>query len=176
MSSTNYEIIDNFLPGELFNPLQELVMSQRFPWFYRAEISYDNEKNSLNSYLSHFLYKDVPSEDCMEVRGEWSPHFKHFNPILNFIPDFKSLLRMKVNFYSRTENLQVHEWHVDFDFPHTTALIYFNNNDGYTEFEDGTKIESIENRFVSFDGLIDHRSTNCTNQKARFNMNFNYVT
>jgi len=176
MSSTNYEIIDNFLPGELFTPLQELIMSQRLPWYYRAEISYDHEKESLNSYLSHFLYKDVCSDDCMELRGEWSSHFQTFNPVLSFLPYFKTLIRMKVNFYIRTENVQVHEWHIDFDFPHTTGILYFNDNDGYTEFKDGTKIESIENRFVAFDGLLFHRSTNCSNQKARFNLNINYIT
>jgi hypothetical protein len=170
------KIIDNFLPGELFNPLQELVMSQWLPWYYRAEISYDHEKHSLNSYLSHFLYKDLPSEDCMNNRGEWSSYFQTFNPILSFLPEFKTLLRAKINFYTRTETLQVHEWHIDLDFPHITGLLYFNNNDGYTEFKDGTKIESIANRFVAFDGLLFHRSTNCTNQKARFNMNINYIT
>jgi len=176
MSSTKYEIIDNFLPGELFDPLQELITSQQFSWFYRAEISYEHEKESLNSYLSHFLYKDVCQEDCMEHRGEWSEFFKVFHPIISFVPEFKTLIRMKANMYPRTEKLQIHEWHIDFDFPHTTALLYFNTSDGYTEFKDGTKIESIENRVVIFEGLEYHRSTNCTNQKARFNMNINYIS
>ena len=170
------KIIDNFLPSELFVPLRELIMSQRFPWFYRAEISYDHEKESLNSYLSHFLYKDVCEEDCMENRGEWSKFFKTFNPIINLVPEFKTLIRMKANFYPHTEKIQIHEFHIDFDFPHTVAILYFNTNNGYTEFQNGTIVESIENRFVAFDGLEKHRSTNCSDQKARFNLNINYIS
>ena len=82
---------------------------------------------------------------------------------------------MKVNLYPRTETLQVHEWHTDYDYSHKGILLYFNNNDGYTELFDGTKIESIENRAMFFNPGEDHRSTNCTNQKARFNLNCNYL-
>ena len=56
----------------------------------------------------------------------------------------------------------------------TTAIYYLNTNNGYTEFEDGTKIESIANRFFLFDGAIKHASTTTTNALARFNINFNF--
>ena len=40
--------------------------------------------------------------------------------------------------------------------------------------EDGTKIESVSNRNVIFDGSTPHNSTNCTNEKARFVLAVNY--
>jgi hypothetical protein len=173
------KVIDDFLPQETFQPIKELVMSQKFPYFYRASISYDREKDSLNSYLSHFLYKDDDSADCDVARGPWSEYFKQFNPIVTKIKEyddtFFTLLRMKANLYSRTETVQVHEWHVDYDYSHKGIILYFNNNDGYTELFDGTKIESVENRALFFDPGKDHRSTNCTDQKARFNLNVNYL-
>jgi hypothetical protein len=46
--------------------------------------------------------------------------------------------------------------------------------DGFTSLDDGTKIESIENRLLLFDSNKPHASSTCTNAKARFNMNFNY--
>ena len=45
---------------------------------------------------------------------------------------------------------------------------------GYTSFEDGTKVESVENRFVTFDSDIKHSGTTCTNQKVRLVLNINY--
>ena len=55
-----------------------------------------------------------------------------------------------------------------------TSILYLNTNDGYTIFEDGTKIESVENRLVTFDSHIKHSGTSCTNQKVRLVLNMNY--
>ena len=173
------KIIDGFLPTDEFLELKELIFSQKIPWFYKAEISHEHEKDSLNSYLAHFLYKDDASIDCETDRGMWSQLFDTFNPVVTKIKEyddeFHTLLRMKANLYLRTETLQVHEWHADYDFSHKGILLYFNTNDGYTELHDGTKIESIENRDLFFDPGKQHRSTNCTDQKARFNLNVNYL-
>ena len=49
-----------------------------------------------------------------------------------------------------------------------------NTNNGYTEFEDGTKVESVENRIVYFDGSIPHNSSTCTDQKVRAVISINY--
>ena len=52
-------------------------------------------------------------------------------------------------------------------------MFSINTNDGGTILS-GNKIDSIENRVVLFDGNKPHSSSTCTNQKARFNINFNY--
>ena len=49
-------------------------------------------------------------------------------------------------------------------------------NNGYTEFENGMKVESVENRWVSFPEDIKHRGTSCTDEKVRVVINFNYLT
>jgi hypothetical protein len=54
------------------------------------------------------------------------------------------------------------------------TVFSLNTCDGFTSLEDGTKIESIENRLLLFDSNKPHASSTCTNAKARFNMNFNY--
>ena len=56
----------------------------------------------------------------------------------------------------------------------TVGIYYVNGNNGYTEFEDGTKVESVENRFVSFAGDLIHRGVNQTDTKERVVINFNY--
>ena len=40
--------------------------------------------------------------------------------------------------------------------------------------EDGTKVESIGNRLVTFDSHIKHSGTSCTDQKYRLVLNMNY--
>ena len=53
-------------------------------------------------------------------------------------------------------------------------LNHLENNWHFTEFEDGTKVESVENRMMVFNPCIKHRSTTTTNAMGRYNINFNY--
>ena len=55
------------------------------------------------------------------------------------------------------------------------ALFSLNTCDGYTGFEDGTQIDSVENRVVFFDATKQHHSTSCSNAPYRLNINVNYV-
>ena len=70
--------------------------------------------------------------------------------------------------------------HIDIQNPElksilTTGIFYVNNNDGYTLLEDGTKIESVANRFVSFSAETNHSGTSCTNTNRRVVLNLNYI-
>ena len=67
-----------------------------------------------------------------------------------------------------------HGQHRDYPIPHKGAIIYLNTCDGFTRLEDGTKVESVQNRILLFDASTLHNSTNTTNAKGRFNININY--
>jgi hypothetical protein len=56
-----------------------------------------------------------------------------------------------------------------------TAIYYLNGNNGYTEFEDGTKIETVSNRIVIFDGLKKHRGVSQTDTTFRYVINLNFI-
>ena len=56
----------------------------------------------------------------------------------------------------------------------TTGIYYVNTNDGYTELKDGTIIESVGNRLVTFPSNMLHRGTSCTDEPMRAVINFNY--
>ena len=57
-----------------------------------------------------------------------------------------------------------------------TAIFYINSNNGFTLFEsDNQKVESIENRLVIFDSFERHSGTNCTDEKYRAVINFNFI-
>ena len=70
--------------------------------------------------------------------------------------------------------LSEHSKHFDYDFPNQGAIFYINDNDGYTMFDDKVKVDSVGNRLVRFDASKLHASTDCTNAKARVNVNFNF--
>jgi hypothetical protein len=57
----------------------------------------------------------------------------------------------------------------------TTAILYINTNNGYTEFEDGTIVESVANRLVAFPANIRHRGVSQTDEETRILINFNYL-
>ena len=48
-------------------------------------------------------------------------------------------------------------------------------NLGIGKVEDGTKIESVENRVVIFDSQIRHAGVPCTDEKRRVVINFNFI-
>ena len=159
-------IKNNFLPKENLETLHDLVFGVNFPWFFQSNVTCNDDKQEENYYFVHTIYNDNQVN---------SAFFNTFNENLLNKLKINSLIRVKINFYHKTKTLIKHDFHTDFDFPHKTALFYFNNNDGFTEFKNGTKIDSYENRLLTFDGLQQHRSTTCTNAKGRFNININYI-
>ena len=56
----------------------------------------------------------------------------------------------------------------------TTSIFYINTNNGYTKFKDGTKVESIANRMITFPANMEHCGTSCTDKNIRIVINFNY--
>ena len=67
-----------------------------------------------------------------------------------------------------------HGFHIDYTYSHKGAIFSINSNNGYTILEDGTKIESVENRLVSFPAEMRHSGTTCTDEQARVVINLNY--
>jgi len=64
--------------------------------------------------------------------------------------------------------------HVDYNDV-TTAIFYINTNNGWTNFKNGDKVESVENRLVIFDSNLEHEGVTCTDEIRRLVINFNYV-
>ena len=56
-----------------------------------------------------------------------------------------------------------------------TAIFYINTNNGFTRFEDGYFVDSIENRLVVFDSTQKHQAVSQTDSARRVVINFNYI-
>ena len=173
-----YELIDNFLPLDVFDKLKTFLLpvdvyknEGQMPWYYIPagnvvhQSSFDSTCNWRLFYLSHIVYDHVIESSFYERI------ISHFWEQLNI----KSLIRIKINMYPNTEKLHEHGMHVDYDYPHKAAILSINTCDGYTKLEDGQiKIDSIANRMLLFDASKPHSSTTCTDQPVRMNINFNY--
>ena len=168
------QIQDNFLPHHEFEQIQRLLMSSNFPWFFNTHTVYtdDNHNSFQFPHFSHLFY------NAWHVQ---SNHFEHLQPFFKPLEVY-SLQRLKANLLARTDKTFLNEFHVDEPTmasdkleKFTTAIFYINTNNGYTEFADGTKVESVANRMVTFPSNIEHRGTSCTDEKARIVINFNYL-
>ena len=158
-------ITDDTLEKEYFTMLQGVVMGHNFPWEYQARVANPWENNNEHFYFVHRLY-----ERFSPVSSFMEPLDDYLIKVLNV----KSIIRARVLLYPNQGKFIEHDPHVDFEYSHNAALLYFNDNDGYTKMEDGTKIESVANRNVIFDGSTPHCSTSCTSEKARFVLSVNY--
>ena len=161
-------IVDNFLNQEEFDPIADLIVNN-FQWKYDNFVDYADEKDKFQ--FTHSFYKDF------EIV---SPFHETLKPIWNRIRP-REIYRVKANLLTRTPEIVQNRFHTDNQeisgvIQYTTSIFYLNTNNGYTEFEDGTKVESIANRFVSFPMDMKHRGTSCTDVKTRVVINFNYLT
>ena len=161
-------IVDNFLNQEEFDPIADLIVNN-FQWKYDNFVDYADDKDKFQ--FTHSFYKDF------EIV---SPFHEPLKPIWNRIRP-REIYRVKANLLTRTPQIVENRFHTDNPeisgvIPYTTSIFYLNTNNGYTEFEDGTKVESVANRFVSFPMDMKHRGTSCTDVKTRVVINFNYLT
>jgi hypothetical protein len=171
------KIEDNFLDQNVFGELQTLMMGHDFDWHYNDIIDYVEDKDKFMFF--HLFYAgSVPISSFIE----------QLNPILEILNPV-SLWRIKANLLTKTPTIVENEFHHDIDsfddenrktiFPKkleqwTTSIFYVNSNNGYTKFEDGTKVESVANRMATFPANLKHTGTSCTDEKTRVVVNFNY--
>ena len=162
------KIKDNFLKQNVFNELQTLIMGASMVWSCNDDIDY--KENDKFQFTHLFYHVPIPR----------SMYFEKFENMLQIINPI-SLWWIKANLLTTTPNIVEHEFHVDMEDVSeeklkqwTTSIFYINTNNGYTKFEDGTKVESVANRFVTFSTNNKHSGSTCTDQKRRIVINFNY--
>ena len=171
------KIEDNFLKQGDFNRLQAFMMNtgsgtfegDGLAWFYNGIIDFKEDVDKFQ-FVHVFYTNSRPIDDSIQIL---TPILKILKPI--------ALWRIKAHLLTRTSKIVENEFHRDQSGvleeklkQWTTSIFYVNTNNGYTEFEDGTKVESVANRLVSFSGDIKHRGTSCTDEKIRVVINFNY--
>ena len=164
-------VYDNFLDNDTFLEIKKVMMESRdFPWYYQNTIVYDTieEVNDPDVYQFVHLFFEVRNG------GICSNYYNITEPLVKKI-NAKVILRVKSNLLTKNENPKYFSYHKDFIYPTAkTAIYYVNTNNGCTLFEDGTEVQSVENRMVIFDNNIFHTGKSCSDESTRVLINFNY--
>ena len=163
------DIKDNFLSEEELEKLKNHIYYD-MTWRYTDSIDYEDDRKDKETFqfFHSYIHNGVQISDLSSIL-----------PILDKINPF-IVHRIKINLLTRTPSIIENSFHIDILLKNnklkhwTTSIFYVNSNDGYTKFRDGTKIESIKNRLISFPSNIPHLGTTCSNKKNRITINFNY--
>ena len=163
------KIEDNFLKQEEFDKIQKLMGEPSpFPWFYADRIVFEDDVDKFQ-FIHAFYDNHMPM----------SPFTNELDSIINIIQPF-SIVKIRAKLLTRTPEIVESTFHVDIPLLEenlkqwTTSIFYINTNNGYTKFEDGTIVESVANRMLSFPANMKHCGTSCTDERRRIVINFNY--
>ena len=163
------KIIDDFLSKDDFFNIQLALASQNFNWSFNNTIASANP-NPDNFQFTHTFF--TITNPYLEKQQSNQSHI--LKPLLlKLQPQF--IFRVKANLRPRTHKHILSDFHTDYNLKQTTAIFYLNTCDGYTLFEDNTKVLSVANRILIFDGSLKHCGASCTDQKRRILINFNYI-
>lgn len=174
------KIIDELIPPELQDEIEEYIFDPKFPYRFHKIHNYGDEKRS-PLQLTHHLY--------MHDEGA-SPHFKIITPVygalLHLFGEI-TLFRAKVNVTTPSppyDSYMMQEPHIDMAYDdgssiqHYVCVYYINDADGPTVFfhDDGTKteIQPKKGLGVIFDGSIIHAGSNPINHPFRAIINIDF--
>ena len=171
--SKKVQIFNNFLDQEVFLEIKKFIMSPRCQWRYVNYIAHkDGRDNDNDGYFVH-SFKDCHPQ-TFEDRYPESPYFPLIVKILDKI-QYQNILRIRSSLYPRRDVQKPDPFHIDYNFPHRVCILYVNTNNGYTLFESGEKIPSVENQLATFDGSEKHCSVVQTDTSARYIVNINIL-
>ncbi len=173
----SYQVIDNFLKYRDFEQLKNSIIdNNEFSWFMNNQVTSSEDveetlsyqEKNWNWYFTHTFYLQIP----------YSTYFNQISDVFakefDKLDTFKTWIRIKANLYPHTEEVKEHQKHHDYPFAHKAAVFSLNTCNGFTRMPDGTKIDSVENRIIIFDGNEYHNSSTTSDSKQRVNINFNW--
>jgi len=194
---SSIEIIDNFLPDEIFYNFAEILMRNSIyqPLDYTGLVSEadgsirtfgeelvpKNNKSFAEVMFQAVIYStQVTSATVHDIYNGCPLFFKTIEEHLNV----KRWILMRVNCTIGQEFPHTGVYHVDFDektqrnhYDTTTAILYLNTNNGGTKFkESGEFVQSKKNRLVKFPTPVSHAGVWATDAKLRYVLNMTYET
>ena len=165
------EVIDNFLSEYQFKQINNVILTDHFPWYWNGEtLPSDDDYYNPNDY--QFTHRIFDLSDG----GILSDYYSLCDIIQQRL-GVRKLSRIKMNLLPRTFFHRKGGMHTDLwglTSIQKTAIFYGNTNNGWTEFKKGGKVKSVANRIVIFDSNTEHTGVTCTNEKRRVIVNFNY--
>jgi hypothetical protein len=174
LSSEDFERDFGFLNGDA-----------GFPWFYSKNTAYEATQDDHRLWdfsFSHTVFANGGGSSPLTDRS--IALTKKICEAFNF--KLIEIKRIRLGMMTKTPTHYTHNAHVDYPFPHMTALFYLTTCNGPTVLYDQKfpndmllKTDKIiypeQNKVVVFDGLTYHSSTTQTDCKQRIVMNINFM-
>lgn len=168
------DVKNSFVKADHFKQLKQTLFSSNINWYWSHAMVTDASYNKTTAEDSGFWYHNF------YFRGEvLSPFFDTL--ILPILEPLKisELYNVRANcMYNPIGSKKVvSDWHIDLKDPNaTTAILYLNTCNGYTEIKKDIIYtqESVENTFISFNSMLNHRAIGQTDSLRRIVINFNY--
>jgi hypothetical protein len=154
----SFRVIDDFLPREDFILLRDYVMGDQFAWHRLDGVV---ERGDGYQFVTTVFNKH-----------EWYLDARFLKSFVDAL-DPIALCRIKMNLQYPESTPKETAMHTDMvDQKMITSVFYLNTCDGYTRFETGEKVESVENRIVFFDSRTKH--CGCSSTEFRYVINTNF--
>ena len=166
------KIIDDYLSEKDFNFVHSTLNSREFLWEWH-KVANRNSKNPGDDFqFMHFFLEygkifyinasQIPVTIVQRYAMEENKKFR--------------ISRAKANLFIKTsEQPKQLGFHKDIEDSDNllTIILYLETSNGYTEFKDGTKVDSVKNRTVIFPAHIEHQTVTQTDTLFRTNINVN---
>mgnify|MGYP003658343195 CR=1 FL=1 len=163
-------IKNNFLDKDTFNSIKNTIfdanINSTFPWFLQN--SKVDEGDGEMQFTHLFFDNHVINSD----------YFQSLRPILKKLK-VRALQKIKVNNTIKTNKIYSYKYHTDFKTSKNeavgkTSIFYFHTTNGPTVFENGKKVDCVENRMVTFPTNMSHSGSTHTDSPFRGVINFNW--
>ena len=204
LREADYIVLDNFLPEEAYNKAKVYLYSTEPKWTLLQNVSLNKEDEKIDARIadnfgfSCVMHLDQEPLDKSEKKQEVLDSFAE---TLSKYFRIDHVLRVRAGLQTKTNNTNFfHDPHVDYSYPHYTALFYFCTEDtgygvttiykerhdhyhdpekmtGYLH-EDLTivdKIQPKENRVLIFKGNVLHSSSPPLDNSIRIAVNLNFI-
>jgi len=146
------DVKDDYLPEVIIHDLEYCMLGNNFAWFLQDD------------YFVHNFWKNNDfSNRYNDICRAWMDMY--IKP--------SALIGVKGTLYKKSQRLKSYKINSKYKKSHTSVL-YINNNNGCTKFEDGTIIESIRNRIITFPANLNYAETNCKDEDFRCVITINY--
>ncbi len=176
------EIFDNYIDTDAFAEIKHQVV------YSDAEMEFCSYVTGIRDDSEEILKREYDSKWswCLRHRiFDLSQSDSPLFPILHnalFVkmsspPEYnlKALHKCYVIAYPNTENIKENLMYHDYHWNVKTGVLFLNTCDGYIKFKDGTKVNSVENRMVMFDGSNPYCLSSTTNEKLMYTININFL-
>lgn len=165
------KIIDNYLQDNIFNEIHDYVHSTSMQWILSKQVNDKSNSKHHFQLIHNFIFDDMPVYD----KSDKLP-IDILSVYANEVKKNFEISRARANMFIKTSDTPQHMgFHKDIEKSgEYTLLFYLEDSNGYTNFDNGDKVESKKNRAVIFPADVLHETVSQTDILYRSNININF--